>query len=526
MPTQTTPTPSYHNSSAAFLLQTPTLNGPYRIQKLSQRHGSSVDSQAIAKAISTEQWPETPIYGSFDPQQQFSPAGEHVAPYARGSQYQQEYHNATCVRNSGWSLQGDLSLSQQVSLSKLQAGRPLRYEYSAAGHRTEYVTGIKEKPYDISKDLGLKDYKHGAESVEQASLSQFPGVFNMSLGNPCFERQRICCHGRTHVQSTKPDGLSSLNLDSSGLPEHIVLGEVGTNSQSVISMQDEVLKGMNRVSDPAKHHESISLAVHPQHHENEQTMSYTTSPTYTTASRSLPPTQLSLLHPDRHLRSQKVPQHPPRGSNGLATPLTEDNEEFTPAHNCNCGDTCDCLGCAAHPYNITTRNHVQSLGDLLAHDDNEQQPGSPPQPPYDGSLLQFTDVQTMSPGSNPRRFENVPSLPVSSHDRSSILPLAETEITSSAEAYNEAHVPTFSSSGYYTMEFPMESLGGCTDVSGSCQCGADCACIGCLTHTGHNGIPLEQDSAIVPASPNGVDTRQDLKEDDGYIVSGPGECCK
>lgn len=525
MPTQATPTPGYHNSSTAFLLQTPALNGPYRIQKPSQRYGSSVDAQAITRALHAEQWAEQPIYGSFDPQQQFSPAAVHVAPYARGSQHQQEYHNATCVRNSGPSSQGDVSLSQQEFLSKLQAERPLRHEHSAAGHRTESVTGMKEESCDVSKDLGLKDHKNGAESVEQSTLSKPPGVLNMSLGDPGFGSHRTCCHGKSHVQTTQPEGSGLLILDSSGLPEYTVLGQVATNSQSVTSMQDEVLKGTNRVSDHAKQHVSITLADRPQHHGNEQTTSYTTPPTYTTASRSLEPAQLSFLHPNPYLHSQKVPQHAPCGSNGSATPLTGGNAEFTPAHNCNCGDTCDCLGCAAHPYNTTTRNHVQSLGDLLAHDDNEQQPGSPPQPPYDGSLLQFTDVHSMTPGINTRLFENVLSPPVSSHDRSSILPLAETEVTSSAEAYSEAHVPTFSSSGYYTMEFPMDSLGGCTDVSGSCQCGDDCACVGCLTHTGHNGIPLDLDSAIVPPSPNGVDTQQDLNENDGYDVSASEECC-
>lgn len=484
-----------------------------------------MDSQAIASAINAEQWAEQPIFGGFDPQQQFSPAGVHVAPYARGSQYEQQYRNATGVRNSGRSLQVDLSLSHQELLSNSQAERPLHHEHSAAGHRTEVVTGMKEEPYDISKDLGLKDHQNGAESVEQSSLSQTPGVPYMSLGDPGSKSHRICCHGKPHVQNTQPEGSSPLILDNSGLPEYTVLRQVATNSQCDLSMQVKVLKGTNGVSDHAKHHESNLLADRAQHHGNEQTTAYTIPSTYTTGRHSLVPAQSTFLDPNPHLHSQKVPQHESCGSNGSAISLTKGNVEFTPAHNCNCGDTCDCLGCAAHPYNATTRNHVQSLGDLLTHDDNEEQPGSPPQPPCDGSSLEFTDVHSMIPGINPRLFENGPSPPASSHDRSSTLPLAETEVRSLAEAYNEAQVPGFSSSGYYTMEFQMESLGDCTDVSGSCQCGDDCACIGCLTHTGHNGIPLDLDSAIVPASPKGVDTRQDLSEDDGCDVSAPEECC-
>lgn len=475
-----------------------------------------MDSQAIARAIHAEQRVEQPIYGS----------GVHVAPYASGSQYQLQHHNVNGLRSSGLSSQGDVSLSLKEPVSTLHAERSLHGENSAGAHGNELVNGKKEGSYNRSNGLGPKDHKNGIASLKQSPLSQSPGASNRSSEDPDLQSHKICCHGKPHMQITQSEGSNPLVLDINGLPEYTVLGQVAATSQSAVPLQDEVPNGTISVSDHARHRGSTPPVDRPQDHGNEQITSYALPSTSATASHPLNPAQSNFWHQYSHLYSQKVPQHARNESNGPTTPLTEGNVEFTPAHNCNCGDTCNCLGCAAHPYNATTRNHVQSLGDLLALDDNEQQPGSPPQPSYDSSFLQATDVHSMAPSINPRLVENVPSPPVSSHYRASVLPLAEDEATSLAEPYNDTHMPVFSSSGYYTMEFPMESLDGCTDVSGSCQCGDDCACIGCLTHTGHNGIPLDLDYAGVSASPNGVDTRQDdLHEDDGRDDSAPKECC-
>jgi hypothetical protein len=46
-------------------------------------------------------------------------------------------------------------------------------------------------------------------------------------------------------------------------------------------------------------------------------------------------------------------------------------------------------------------------------------------------------------------------------------------------------------SEYYTLEYPVGLPGACSDMTGSCQCGSDCSCVGCLTHSGHNGFSLD-----------------------------------
>jgi hypothetical protein len=44
---------------------------------------------------------------------------------------------------------------------------------------------------------------------------------------------------------------------------------------------------------------------------------------------------------------------------------------------------------------------------------------------------------------------------------------------------------------YLTVEYPVNLLDPCTNMTGTCQCGLNCACVGCLTHHGHNGVALE-----------------------------------
>lgn len=519
VPSQRTPPAGYYNPSPTYSFQTPAQSGPYRIQKPSQRYGSSVDSQAIARAFHAEQWAEQPVYGSLDPQQRFAPAGLHVATHANGSQHQLQYRNGNGVLNSGLSLQDDVSLPQKGLVSNSPAERSLHHKHGAAGRGIDIESGRKEEPHEISNGRDSKGPRGGVASSEHNSLSQSPGVPDSSSDSPDLKSHKICCHGNPHVENTQSENSKLLVLDSNGLPENAVVEEFASSPQYAVSLQDEVSDDTRKVSGHAKNRHSTPLLDPTSHHGNEQTTPYSIPSTYATASQSI------LSHQTPHLYSQKVPQYRPFGSNGSAAPLTEGNLEIAPAHNCNCGDTCDCLGCAAHPFNATTRNHVQSLGDLLAHGDNEQQPGSRPQSPCGSSFAQSTAIHSMAPGINPRLIENVPSPPVSSHYRSTVLPLTDNEVTASTEPYDEAHIPLFSSSSYYTMEFPMEALGDCTDVSGSCQCGDDCACIGCLTHTGHNGIPLDLDSALVPASPNGAGARQDPSEDDGRDAPAPRKCC-
>ncbi|OJD33225.1 copper-activated transcription factor grisea [Diplodia corticola] len=54
-----------------------------------------------------------------------------------------------------------------------------------------------------------------------------------------------------------------------------------------------------------------------------------------------------------------------------------------------------------------------------------------------------------------------------------------------------AETPTLSPSSFFWQQV---ELPGCDDASGACRCGDGCQCVGCLTHGGHDGVPLAQSS--------------------------------
>ncbi|OKP06496.1 hypothetical protein PENSUB_6486 [Penicillium subrubescens] len=158
------------------------------------------------------------------------------------------------------------------------------------------------------------------------------------------------------------------------------------------------------------------------------------------------------------------------------------------SHDCSCGDDCQCLGCAAHPFNNTTRQHVQEMGVMMTFDGDDSTPEAmantynPPSFQTNAATtpINFFMQQTpaMDHGIHQNSFESY-SDPNSTMPRSYSSPLS---------AFNQQLMHP---SEYYTIEYPVGIPSACSDVTGSCQCGNDCSCVGCLTHSGHNGVTLD-----------------------------------
>lgn len=159
-----------------------------------------------------------------------------------------------------------------------------------------------------------------------------------------------------------------------------------------------------------------------------------------------------------------------------------------PSHECSCGDDCQCLGCASHPFNATTRQHVQELGYMMsqiAEEDSSEnstpfrQPQSPTQHDYAGNAQQ-------------------PATSMYSGQASPTMGFDPATMSPSAFAPPQYMQP----SEYYTLEYPVGLPGLCSNVDGTCLCGDDCSCIGCLTHSGHDGVTLEPTSGNETGSAN------------------------
>lgn len=161
-----------------------------------------------------------------------------------------------------------------------------------------------------------------------------------------------------------------------------------------------------------------------------------------------------------------------------------------PCHDCSCGEDCQCLGCAAHPFNTTTRKHVQEMGAIITSNGNDKNPEVIN--PY-----QFPSYQTDIPSNSFPYF--MPDTPSMNHGFQPISFDSYSDPSSTLHSGYSSPLPSnphFSQqlmhpSEYYTLEYPVGLPSACSDVTGSCQCGSDCSCVGCLTHNGHNGISLD-----------------------------------
>lgn len=161
------------------------------------------------------------------------------------------------------------------------------------------------------------------------------------------------------------------------------------------------------------------------------------------------------------------------------------------SYDCNCGDDCQCLGCAAHPFNNTTRQHVQEMGVMMTFDGDDSTPdpiASACRPPafQENTATNPVNYFIQQPHSMDHGIHQTSFEPYS--DLNSAMPSGYSSPLSAGRHFNQQLMP---SSEYYTIEYPVGIPSACSDVTGSCQCGNDCSCVGCLTHSGHNGVALD-----------------------------------
>ena len=217
-------------------------------------------------------------------------------------------------------------------------------------------------------------------------------------------------------------------------------------------------------------------------------------------------------------------------------------------HNCHCGETCSCFGCAAHPNNATMTEYVRLMHQFMSSGGF----GALPPPTYDlpsyphqpglgaeanqslnfnhnvqpASFMSYAGGQTpfQADISNGLGMSHTPMPTTTSWPQSSISTPIQPQASPAPHFFSSTnharHTPLelktedheaptamadspqenqnedtqLSPSSYFWQELVLP---GCNDATGTCQCGDGCQCVGCLTHGGHNGVPLE------PAPTNG-----------------------
>lgn len=150
---------------------------------------------------------------------------------------------------------------------------------------------------------------------------------------------------------------------------------------------------------------------------------------------------------------------------------------------CQCGDSCQCLGCATHPFNTTTKNCVHEMGQLIASTPMEQiglfpELSAPDARWQTGSFSHDSSLSIMDPVSQ----------------------LSTPPVPPFASDFSVSNGAFIEQDNCFLVEYPLEP---CSNVTGTCLCGDNCSCAGCLSHNGHNGVHVDPsstaDSPFVPS---------------------------
>jgi hypothetical protein len=161
-------------------------------------------------------------------------------------------------------------------------------------------------------------------------------------------------------------------------------------------------------------------------------------------------------------------------SSGSGTDTQED-------HECGCGEGCQCIGCAAHPYNEATQEYVRSAWSM--------QKDSRPATAYADTpkLPEKTDAPVASCCGGGSAATHG-SGQISKAD--SPMQAPPTPIDSPSASATSEEQQTLSANDFFFVNYPFTGGGDCGGDTESCPCGDDCQCLGCTIHnTGGLGIP-------------------------------------
>ena len=254
--------------------------------------------------------------------------------------------------------------------------------------------------------------------------------------------------------------------------------------------RDSHARSIAASSDERKIPEHTQYTNHFHYHNPHipRTTVYSMPATYATAENPLTERQQEFYQRNAHVYSQQVPHYAPHGVIGSAAPPADGNEMLSLAHACTCGPSCQCVFCVAHPYNAPTRDRVQSLAHLLP-EDGDYGSKSPLQSPYESPFRTTVSPSNMASTAHRMHLDEIlhPSDLTQSRQFSPAHFGEQTYPGLPNGSLAETQHPAISSSGYLTMEYEYD-LEGCTDATGTCRCGDACACVGCLTHSGHDGL--------------------------------------
>ncbi|KAL8698763.1 MAG: hypothetical protein Q9201_006394 [Fulgogasparrea decipioides] len=265
------------------------------------------------------------------------------------------------------------------------------------------------------------------------------------------------------------------------------LGDPNHSSPVTLVSPDTPEQPVGTKTDDDKTNEGSTVGCGPLVRATPQTNLYTVPATYATAENPMTMDQHARLQQSAQMHSQSIPQYAPYGITGSAAPSAEHFDTSSFLHTCSCGDNCQCIGCAAHPYNTATTNRVQGLADIMSSQHSIQGSSSRPQSSYGQILGEVTGVDPGNLGSAAEGLD-LDQLGMGGYQAAASNSYQHDGLPATTMA-----APFFAPSHQYlTMEyrFPVADANICNNITGACRCGEGCTCLGCRSHSGHNTEPF------------------------------------
>lgn len=342
------------------------------------------------------------------------------------------------------------------------------------------LPGIPGRTNDFTKENG-----NGLENVVERPLAtptelSSNGSNGVTIGGSCCappvstneinSKSYITTNGGSCCAPEQPShSHSSSSASSVSEPQEIQARSCCSSKPTSQMMKQESISSTPNMT-PQMAHQILppdgmpfTPALYPQY--LPQTTVFTYPPTYGSFQNPLQPNawrQSVLANSYGHLQMQV----PPPGNLPFDAPVVP--ETLDTVHTCSCGDGCQCIGCAAHPYNDATQDYVRSA--------------------WSSMKVEQAPVEVYTNGHSNGNGQAVP-------DGEAIT--SPTAHTPSSTTSGNGEEQSLSASDFFFVNYPFSSEDGCGGDTESCPCGDDCQCLGCTIHQ-PPPIPCEGEKDIWP----------------------------
>ena len=359
-----------------------------------------------------------------------------------------------------------------------------------------------QEPHDVSNETGVESMRRDPITLSNNGSTQglSPQPSSTAMATPAFAPTTPGLQMPSSSCCNKPEG--EAQRPSPGAFGDTMNRENGYSSPSNMDSGIPIVQQNRAAANPSanplfstSHKDQGKVPFQAEFTYEFPHVPYTTiysiPSTYATSANPLTSEQQAHTMANSQLHPQTVPQLASSGLVGSAAPSADSSHGSALTYDCSCGENCQCVFCAVHPYNAPTRDRVQTLANLLHEEDPSFIPQVGPLSPY-GSISHSLEGRGAGMGSGEHHYG---TLPLSSATHLS--PVAHlgssgddfrTIYSESSDNAQQRMVP---SSEYMTIAYSYDSgvLDRC--MVEHCRCNENCSCFGCFTHAGHDGELLQ-----------------------------------